>query len=118
MLEAKNIDKPDERRDFPNGHLDAVNLPELTFSRATFDPGWRWSESVKPIAGTDSCQFHHKGFVLAGRLHIRTNDGHEAEVGPGDAFVCEPGHDAWVVGDEACVVFDVGEDSVEYAKAR
>jgi uncharacterized cupin superfamily protein len=73
---------------------------------------------VKPIAGTDSCMFHHKGFVLSGHMRIRANDGTELDVGPGDAFVAQPGHDAWVVGDEEVVVIDVGEDSADYAKAR
>ena len=118
MLEARNIDKPDERRDFPKGRLEIINLPGFTIGRTTFQPGWRWSESVKPIAGTDSCQFNHKGYVLSGRLHVRADDGSEAEARAGDAFVAGPGHDAWVVGDEPCIVLDVGEDSADYAKAR
>ncbi len=60
MLEVKTVDKPDERRDFPRGHLEAVHMTDLDFAVATFEPGWRWSESVGPIAGTDSCQVHHK----------------------------------------------------------
>jgi hypothetical protein len=117
LLEARSIDKPDERRDFPNGHLEVISLPGFTIGRASFAPGWRWSESVQQIAGTDSCQFHHKGFLLAGHMHIRMNDGTEIDLGPGDAFVAEPGHDAWVVGDETVVAIDVGEDTAGYAKA-
>ncbi|GAA3092549.1 cupin domain-containing protein [Nonomuraea salmonea] len=98
MIEVKNIDKPDERRDFPRGHLEVCNLSGLTFGVATFEPGWRWSESVKPIAGTDSCQVHHTAFVVQGRMRLHADDGTEAEIGPGDLFVCPPGHDAWVVG--------------------
>ena len=117
LLETRSMDKPDERRDFPRGHLEIATLPDFTFGRATFEPGWRWSESVKSIAGTDSCRFHHKAFVLSGHMHIRMDDGAEIDVGPGDAFVAEPGHDAWVVGDEPVVAIDFGEDTADYAKA-
>ncbi|MGR6919729.1 cupin domain-containing protein [[Actinomadura] parvosata] len=118
MIEVKSIDKPDERRDFPRGHLEVCGLSGLSFGVATFEPGWRWSESVKPIAGTDSCEVHHNGFVVQGRLRIRMNDGTEAEVGPGEVFVCPPGHDAWVVGDEQVVLYDFAGGAAEYAKAR
>ncbi|MFI7455606.1 cupin domain-containing protein [Nonomuraea sp. NPDC049714] len=118
MIEVKSIDKPDERRDFPMGHLDVCELSGLHFGVATFEPGWRWSESVKPIAGTESCEVHHNGMVVKGRLHIRMNDGTEAEIGPGEVFVAPPGHDAWVVGDEAALVFDFAGGAAEYAKAK
>lgn len=117
-LEAKSIDKPDERRDFPGGHLDMVTLGGKPVGRATFEPGWRWSESVKPIAGTESCEFFHSGYLLSGRMHVRMNDGTELEVGPGDAVVIPPGHDAWIVGDATCVMIDFGGDAADYAKAR
>ncbi|NRQ37325.1 cupin domain-containing protein [Nonomuraea sp. NN258] len=118
MTEVKNINNPDERREFPSGHLDVCNLSGLTFGVATFEPGWRWSESVKPIAGTDSCQVHHNGFVVSGRLHLRMDDGSEVDAGPGDLFVCPPGHDAWVVGDEPAVVYDFAGGAADYAKAK
>ncbi|MBD9735785.1 cupin domain-containing protein [Streptomyces sp. H28] len=119
MMEVKTLDKPDERRDFPRGHLEAVHLTGLDFAVATFEPGWRWSESVGPIAGTESCMVHHNGFVVQGRMHIRMDDGAEGEVGPGDVFVCPPGHDAWVVGDEQVVVHDfAGAMAQTYAKAE
>ncbi|GAA2891904.1 cupin domain-containing protein [Streptosporangium fragile] len=117
MIEVKNTDKPDERRDFPLGHLDVYNLPGLSFGIATFEPGWAWSRSVKPIAGTDSCEVHHNGFVVKGRLRFRMDDGTEAEAGPGDLFVLTPGHDAWVIGDQAAVVYDFAGGAGEYAKA-
>ncbi|MEV4799640.1 cupin domain-containing protein [Nonomuraea sp. NPDC049421] len=117
MIEVKNIDKPDERRDFPRGHLEVCNLSGLTFGVATFEPGWRWSESVKPIAGTDSCQVHHTAFVVQGRMRLHADDGTEAEIGPGDLFVCPPGHDAWVVGDEQCIMYDFAGGAANYAKA-
>ncbi|MCG5211685.1 cupin domain-containing protein [Streptosporangium sp. KLBMP 9127] len=117
MFESKNIDKADERRDFMMGHLDVFELPGLSFGVATFEPGWRWSASVKPIAGTESCQVHHNGFVARGRLHFRMDDGTEGEAGPGDLFVATPGHDAWVVGNEQTVVYDFAGGAAEYAKA-
>ncbi|NUP03949.1 MAG: cupin domain-containing protein [Nonomuraea sp.] len=118
MIEVKSIDKPDERRDFPAGHLDVCELSGLSFGVATFEPGWRWSESVRPIAGTPSCQVHHNGFVVSGRLRMRMDDGTEAEAGPGEVFVCPPGHDAWVVGDERVVLYDFAGGAAEYAKAK
>ena len=86
-----------------------------TALKGTFEPGWRWSEHVKPIAETDSCQAAHLGYVLSGRMHIVMDDGTEGEVGPGDAFSIPPGHDAWTVGDEACVLVDFGQVG-DYAK--
>lgn len=119
MMEVKTVEKPDERRDFPRGHLEVVHLTGLDFAVATFEPGWRWSESVKPLAGTESCQIHHNGYVAQGRMRIRMDDGAESEVGPGDVFVCPPGHDAWVVGDEQTVVYDfAGGMATEYAKGE
>jgi len=115
-IQSKNIDKPDESRTFDKGKIDVVTLGDVTFGRATFEPGWKWSECVKPIVQTDSCAVHHKTFVLSGRLHVRMDDGTEAEAGPGDVVVIEAGHDAWVVGDEPCVAFDFDEASKDYAK--
>jgi mannose-6-phosphate isomerase-like protein (cupin superfamily) len=112
---SKNIDKADETRQFPNGHLDVVQVGDVTFGRATFEPGWKWSESVKPVAGTDLCMVHHNGYVVSGNLHIVMEDGTEVDVGPGDVFVCPPGHDAWVLGDEACVALDFAAGIATYA---
>ena len=119
QLEARNIDKPDERRDFPHGHMDLVGLPgDVVFGRATFEPGWRWSEAIKPIAGTETCQFHHVGYLSSGRMHVRHEDGTELELGPGDAFVIPPGHDAWTVGAEECISFEFTTAAeANYAKA-
>ncbi len=116
-LEIKSLDKPDEIRSFTsNGHADAISLDGGgTILKAVFEPGWRWSEHVKPIAGTDSCQAAHLGYVLSGRMAVVMDDGTQGEVGPGDAFSIAPGHDAWVVGDEPCVMVDFG-DVGHYAK--
>ncbi|WKX71265.1 cupin domain-containing protein [Streptomyces sp. XD-27] len=119
MLEVKTIEKPDERRDFPRGHLDALHMTGLDFAVGTFEPGWQWSESVKPIAKTESCQVHHNGFVVKGRMRIRMDDGAEAEIGPGDVFVIPAGHDAWVVGNEPCVLYDfAGVMAQSYARVE
>ena len=105
--EKLSIDAPQEVRPFKaHGHVDVVTLGDFTMGRGVFEPGWRWSEDVKPIAGTESCQNRHTGICLSGHMHVRFDNGEEAEVGPGDVMVLEPGHDAWTVGDEACVVLD------------
>jgi mannose-6-phosphate isomerase-like protein (cupin superfamily) len=109
MPATKNIDTPHERRNFKDhGYLDVVTLGDFTIGRGVFEPGWRWSDDVKPIAGTDSCQVHHTGFVLSGRMTMRFDDGTEVTVGPGDVMDIDPGHDAWTVGDETCVLLDTG----------
>jgi mannose-6-phosphate isomerase-like protein (cupin superfamily) len=104
---VKSLDSPDETRPFAgHGAIAVVQLGETTIGRGTYEPGWRWSQDVKPIAGTDSCQAHHTLYILSGRMHIVMNDGSEFDLGPGDAAVIAPGHDAWTVGDEACVALD------------
>ena len=108
-LEAKSLDSPDEVREFVDkGRVKVVNLSGGTVGKGTFEPGWRWSDHVKPLAGTESCQVQHVGYVLAGRMKVAMDDGSEIEVGPGDAFVMPPGHDAWIVGDEPCEILDFG----------
>jgi quercetin dioxygenase-like cupin family protein len=94
------LGSPDETRTFDRGQVQVVKVGEVTVGRYTFEPGWRWSEHVKPVAKTDSCQVHHVGYILSGRLHVVTDDGDEVELGPGEAYDIAPGHDGWVVGDE------------------
>src|SRR3954466_16123752 len=106
VLEGKNLDSPDESRSFENGRLDVVNIGNVTVGRAVFEPGWQWSKHVKPIARTDSCQAAHMGYCVSGHLHIVMDDGEEGEIGPGEFMEISPGHDAWVVGDEPCVMID------------
>ena len=115
IMQKKSLNAPDETRTFDKGKLDVVKLPQGVVGRATFQPGWRWSEHVKPIAGTESCQVRHFGYVESGRMRSRTDDGHEFEVGPGDVYAVPPGHDAWVVGDEPAVHVDFAGAS-NYAK--
>jgi hypothetical protein len=108
-LEKHSIDTPQETRPFQaHGHMDVVTLGDFTLGKGTFEPGWRWSEDVKPIAGTDSCQTRHTGIMLSGQMTVRMDDGTEDTLGAGDVVLIEPGHDAWVVGDEACVLYDTG----------
>ncbi len=115
-LEIKKPDSPDEVRPFADkGKAHIVNLSGGAVGKGVFEPGWRWSEHVKPIAGTDSCQTAHMGYVLSGRMHIKMDDGSEGQVGPGDVVQIDPGHDAWTVGDEACVMIDFGQIQ-NYAK--
>ena len=115
-LAVKSFDSPDEVRPFEgNGQMELVNVAGRMVGRGTFEPGWKWSNNVKPIAGTDSCQTSHLGYVLSGRMRVWMDDGAEQEAGPGDVIVIEPGHDAEVVGDEACVTLEFGE-AAGYAK--
>lgn len=89
----------------------------LTLMRGRFEPGWRWSNDVKPIAGTDSCQTRHLGYVLSGAMQVRQDDGTELTVRAGDLFDLPAGHDAWVVGDEPCEMVDFSPDATRYARA-
>ena len=113
----KNLDAAEEVRSFEGGKgkVELVDLASGGVGRATFEPGWRWSEHVKPIAKTDSCQAAHLGYYISGRMKVVMDDGQEEEFGPGDYAVIPPGHDAWVVGDEPCVVID-WQGFADYAK--
>jgi quercetin dioxygenase-like cupin family protein len=117
-LQKKNLNQPDETRPFKaNGKVQIVNLGSVKVGRGTFEPGWRWSEHVKPIAGTESCESAHTGYCLSGRMTVRMDDGTEDQIAPGDAFTIAPGHDAWTDGNEACVLLDFS-GMENYAKAR
>ena len=116
-MQKKHIGSPDERRTFPKGHVALVTLGGITFGRTTFEPGWKWSESVKPIAKTDSCQAAHTIYQISGRMRVRMDDGTEQEVAPGEVALIPPGHDAWVVGNEPAVAIDV-TGMKEYAKTK
>ncbi|WP_441248019.1 cupin domain-containing protein [Kitasatospora sp. McL0602] len=107
-LVRKSLDTPEETRPFEDGkgRLDIVNLEGSGVGRSTFEPGWQWSKHVKPIAGTDSCQASHVGYVVSGRIRVVMNDGDQADFGTGDFMIIPPGHDAWVLGDEPCVTLD------------
>ena len=111
MIEVKSITAPEEVRAFDGGRMEIVWVGGTTVVRATFDPGFRWSEVLGAKAGTDSCQLSHTGFVVSGRLCFAPDDGDEVELAPGDVFAVPPGHDTWVVGDEPAVIIDfTGDD--------
>jgi quercetin dioxygenase-like cupin family protein len=116
-LTKMNFDKPEEVRPFESssGKLELVNLEAGPVGRATFEPGWKWSKHVKPIAGTASCMSAHMGYFISGHMKVVMDNGEEAEFGPGDFMICPPGHDAWIVGDETCVVID-WQGVADYAK--
>jgi class 3 adenylate cyclase len=105
-LQRRSLEKPDEVRSFPNGRLEIFELDDIVVGRTVFEPGWRWSEAVKPIAGTAFCEYHHLGYVVAGRLHVEMSDGTGLEIGAREVFEIPSGHDAWVVGDEPWVTID------------
>lgn len=100
---TKSLDGPDEETSFPFGRADTVRLGDIVVGRLVQEPGWHWAEQIKPIAGTDSCEFHHVGYGLAGRSRVRMDDGTEFDIVAGDVFEIPPGHDVWVVGDEPAV---------------
>lgn len=102
----KSFDTPDETRTFGHGRVELVQLADGPVGLATFEPGWRWSQDVKPIAQTESCQAAHVGYVISGRMTVVSDSGEKQDYGPGDVMAVPPGHDAWIVGDETCVVVD------------
>ena len=116
-LQKRRFTEPSDVRQFTHGRVDVVELDDNVVGQMYYEPGWRWSNDIKPIAGTDSCQFHHLAVTLSGRGHIQMLDGSSLEIGPGDVFEVPPGHDAWVVGDEPWVSVDF-EAMRTYARSR
>ncbi len=115
-LERKRFDEADETRPFRDkGQVELVSLGDGVVGRATFQPGWKWSDHVKPIAGTPSCQAAHVGYVISGRQRILMDDGSELEISAGDVVSIPSGHDGWTIGDEPCVVLDFA-GMANYAK--
>ena len=105
-LTSKSFDSPDETRTPDKTRVEVVDLGSVKAARMTAQPGWRWSECIKPVVGTESCQAHHVGVIVSGTLHVVHDDGTEIDAVPGAAYVIEPGHDAWVVGDEPVVAYE------------
>jgi hypothetical protein len=106
QTEHRSFEAADEVRAFPSGHADILKVGESEIGRLVFEPGWRWSKDLKPIAGTDSCEAPHFQYHLTGTLGIRMDDGTEIVAKPGDVTSLPQGHDAWVIGDEPVVVVD------------
>ena len=115
-VHVRSFDAPDETRPYlDKGRIDVLTIAGHTVGGGVFEPGWRWSTHVKPIAKTDSCQVAHLGYAVSGRTRVVMDDGSQTEIGPGEVFAIPPGHDAEVVGDELCVHLGLGEPK-GYAK--
>jgi hypothetical protein len=116
-VETRNFDSPDETRTPDKTRVDVVHLGGTTAARFAMEPGWSWAACVKPVAGTESCQHRHLGVVQSGRMRVIHDDGTELEIGPGDAYVIEPGHNAEILGDEQFVGFEFQPQAAEeYAR--
>lgn len=114
-IHSRSFEDPDESRTPDKTRVDVVHLAGTDVGRLTLQPGWRWSDCIKPVVKTDSCQVDHVGYVAAGHLVVEHEDGSRATLSPGDAYRIAPGHDAWVDGDEAFVGVEF-QSAAEYAK--
>ena len=103
---SKNFGAADQTRTPHLMRIDSVDLGSTTVARFAMEPGWRWSAHIGPTVGTDTCQARHVGAVVSGHLHVSAIDGTELDLAPGDAYVIEPGHDAWVTSDEPFVTYE------------
>jgi quercetin dioxygenase-like cupin family protein len=109
---TRRFDAPDETRVFEKGKFDRVTIGGMTVGRARYEPGWKWSTHVRPVAQTPLCMVEHIGLVVSGRAKVLMKDGTEIDLRPGDLFSIDPGHDSWVVGDEPYVSLHfLGADS-------
>ena len=99
----KRFETPDEVRTFEKGKFELVHIGGMTIGRATYEPGWKWSEHVGKAMGKASCEVEHVGMVVSGCATAAMDDGRVFEMRAGDIFYIEPGHDSWVVGDEPYV---------------
>jgi hypothetical protein len=114
-MEGKNFNISDEVRTFDKGKLEIINIGGRTIGRATFQPGWRWSKSVKPLVNTESCEAPHFQYHVSGTIRVKMDDGTERDFKAGDVSLLGAGHDAWVIGNEPVVVVDF-QGMVDYAK--
>lgn len=117
QAETRSFERTTEVREFPGGRLELVTIGSATIGRGIFEPGWRWSTSVKPIAKTNSCEAPHLQYHVSGTLRIRMDDGTEFDCRPGDVSSLPSGHDAWVVGNEPVIVVDF-QGMTDYARSR
>ena len=119
-LYSRTFENPDEVKEQPKAKVQVVKLGNINATKLVVQPGWVWSECIKPIVGGHSCQAGHIGVVISGRLGCSHDDGSKIEVGPGDAYYFAPGHDGWVIGDEECVMYEfveAGKDFGPWTKA-
>jgi hypothetical protein len=114
-LEVKSFSNPEETRTFDKGKLELIKVGGALLGRATLQPGWKWSESVKPIAKTKSCEAPHFQYHASGTIRIKMDDGTERDVKAGEVSLVPTGHDAWVVGNEPVVLIDF-QGMADYAK--
>jgi hypothetical protein len=112
-LTVKSFDSPDEVRTPDKTRLEVLDLAGTKAARMTAEPGWRWSLCIKPVVGGESCQAHHVGVIIAGTMHVAHADGTERDVKTGEAYVIEPGHDAWVVGDQTVVAYEFDSSTAQ-----
>jgi hypothetical protein len=103
QLEILNLSEPEETREFPRGRFELFRIGGVAIGRASYEPGWRWTEHVGPTAGTELCEVEHVGLVVSGHAAVLMADGAERVLEPGDLFAIPPGHDSWVVGEEPYV---------------
>ncbi len=106
-VEKKNPDRPDETIELEKAKRESVTVGGVTIARMTAQPGWRWSENIRPRGETGSCQLHHIVYVISGRLKVRMDEGKEEEFGPGDMVSVPPGHDGWTLGDKQAVWLEI-----------
>jgi quercetin dioxygenase-like cupin family protein len=116
-FEVKSHETPDETRTPSKTKIEVVKLEGFTIGRFNFEPGWRWSECIKPVVGTDSCQASHVGYAVSGQIKVRLNDGSEQSIVAGQSYTIPPGHDAWVEGNEGFVGIEV-MSADQYAKPQ
>lgn len=116
-VQARDFGSPDETRSPDKTRVDVVRIGSASAARLALDPGWRWSDCIKPVVKTESCQVRHVGLLQSGTLHVAHEDGTEQDIASGEAYVIEPGHDAWVVGDQQVVAFEFETEAAEgYAR--
>jgi len=115
-FETKSHSSPDEVRSPDKTRVEIIRLEGFTIGRFNFEPGWRWSECVKPVVKTESCQASHVGYAVSGRITVRMQDGTQKTIAAGESYTIPPGHDAWVEGNERFVGIEV-MSAEQYAKA-
>src|SRR5262245_32213323 len=106
-FDVRSHDAPDEVRTPDKTRVEVVRLEGFTFGRFNFDPGWRWSECVKPVVGTESCQVSHAGYAVSGQLQVRLDDGTEKTIRAGESYTIPPGHDGWNESSEPFIAIEV-----------